>query len=52
MHRDDTIIVIAYASYGPDEIADYLPRVVHVDAGNQILAIDHDVASLGPAPVA
>src|SRR5438874_806197 len=54
VHRGDTIIVISYATYDPDEIEHYRPRVVHVDAGNRILAIDHDVATLleaeaGPA---
>jgi aspartate 1-decarboxylase len=46
VHRGDKVIVISYAAYDPDEILDYRPRVVHVDAGNQILATDHDVATL------
>jgi aspartate 1-decarboxylase len=51
VHRGDRVIVISYASYDPDELAHYRPRVVHVDAGNRILATDAEVASLlTPAP--
>lgn len=39
-HRGDTVIIISYGGFGVDELADYQPRVVHVDAGNQIVAID------------
>ena len=52
MHRGDTIIVIAYGSYGPAELADYRPRVVHVDAANRIIAIDSDAATLPGASAA
>src|SRR6201986_1554405 len=33
VHRGDTIIVISYGNYDPDDLAHYNPRVVHVDAG-------------------
>src|SRR5947209_5158663 len=46
VHRGDTIIVISYAAYDPDELDNYQPRVVHVDARNQILAVDDAVATL------
>src|SRR5437868_15447231 len=46
VHRGDTIIVISYAAYDSDELADYYPRVVHVDAQNQILNVDAEVATL------
>ncbi len=46
VHRGDKVIVISYAAYDAEELADHLPRVVHVDARNQILATDHDVATL------
>ena len=46
VHKGDTIIVISYGLYDPDELADYLPVVVHVDRGNRIRVIDADVASL------
>src|SRR5207248_9931161 len=34
VHHGDTIIVISYAAYDPGELADYNPRIVHVDAQN------------------
>jgi aspartate 1-decarboxylase len=46
VHRGDTIIVISYATYVRDELAAYEPRVVHVDARNEILNIDAEVATL------
>jgi aspartate 1-decarboxylase len=52
VHRGDTVIVISYAAYDPDELANYQPRVVHVDADNQILDVDDAVATLLTAPTA
>jgi aspartate 1-decarboxylase len=50
VHRDDTIIVISYAAYDPDDLEHYKPRVVHVDAHNEILQVDQEVAALlGPS---
>jgi aspartate 1-decarboxylase len=46
VHRGDTVIVISYAAYDGDELASYAPRVVHVDAHNQILAVDAHVGAL------
>ena len=46
VHRGDTIIVISYAAYDRTEMEHYLPRVVHVDSANQILATDAQVATL------
>jgi aspartate 1-decarboxylase len=46
VHTGDTIIVISYAAYGPDELAAYVPRVVHVDAANRIVTVDDAVAKL------
>jgi len=40
VHQGDTVIVIAYAAYDQDELADYRPRIVHVNAANEILAIN------------
>ena len=48
----DTVIVISYASYDDDELAQYEPRVVHVDHSNAILAVDRAVAVLRSAAVA
>ena len=46
VHRGDTIIVISYAAYDPDEMDNYEPCVVHVDADNQIINVDSEVATL------
>jgi aspartate 1-decarboxylase len=52
VHRGDTIIVISYAAYDPDELENYDPRVVHVDAHNEIITVDRQVATLLTAPTA
>jgi aspartate 1-decarboxylase len=52
VHRGDTVIVISYATYDPDELNNYEPRVVHVDADNQIINVDREVATLLGAPTA
>src|SRR5436305_9349104 len=52
VHRGDTIIVISYAVYDPDELENYHPRVVHVDARNEIITVDREVATLMSAPTA
>jgi aspartate 1-decarboxylase len=46
VHRGDTVIVISYATYDREELESYVPRVVHVDADNQILAVDEHVDTL------
>jgi aspartate 1-decarboxylase len=46
VHRGDTIIVISYAGYGPDELEHHQPRVVHVGARNEIVNVDREVATL------
>jgi aspartate 1-decarboxylase len=46
VHTGDTMIVISYAAYDPDELENYTPRVVHVGAHNEILQVDHEVATL------
>ncbi len=50
VHRGDTIIVISYAAYNAEELAEYNPRVVHVDARNSIMQINHEVATPLEAP--
>jgi aspartate 1-decarboxylase len=52
VHRGDTIIVISYASYDPDDLEHYDPRVVHVGSDNQIINIDNEVATLLGEPTA
>jgi aspartate 1-decarboxylase len=46
VHRGDTIIVISYAGYDPDDLEHYKPRVVHTGAHNEILNVDQEVATL------
>ena len=46
VHRGDTIIVISYAAYTREEMEHYIPRVVHVDSANSIIAADDQVATL------
>ncbi len=46
VHHGDTVIVIAYASYDADELVAYRPRIVHVDAGNEVVAVDDRVSTL------
>jgi aspartate 1-decarboxylase len=46
VHRGDTIIVISYGAYDPEELEHYNPRVVHVGAHNQIVNVDREVAAL------
>jgi aspartate 1-decarboxylase len=46
VHRGDTIIVISYAQYDEAELRSYEPRVVHVNADNEILAVDGRVDAL------
>jgi aspartate 1-decarboxylase len=44
--------VISYASYDPEELENYRPRVVHVGDQNQILTVDENVSTLLRSPLA
>jgi aspartate 1-decarboxylase len=46
----DKVILITYADYSREEMADYVPRVVHVDGRNRV--IDEASAQLDAALVA
>jgi len=46
VHTGDTIIIISYASYDAAEMANYEPRVVHVNRSNEIIDVDAEVATL------
>ena len=46
VHRGDTIIVISYGVYDPDDMEHYGPRVVHVSHDNEIITVDSEVAKL------
>jgi aspartate 1-decarboxylase len=52
VHRGDTIIVISYGLYDPEDLDHYTPRVVHVNAENDITSRDAEVATLIAAPSA
>ncbi len=46
VHTGDTVILISYGLYDAVDLECYVPRVVHVDRSNRIVAVDADVASL------
>jgi aspartate 1-decarboxylase len=46
VHSGDTVIVISYASYDRDDLESYEPKVVHVNAENEIVTVDDAVAEL------
>ena len=50
VQRGDTIIVFSYASYDRADLESYIPRVVHVGARNEILAVDDQVDVLLAEP--
>ena len=43
VHTGDTIIVVSYASYDEQELESYEPRVVHVNANNEIIEVNSNV---------
>jgi aspartate 1-decarboxylase len=52
VQKGDAIIVISYASYDPEELEHYRPRVVHVGAHNEVVEIDENVSILLGSTVA
>jgi len=50
VHHGDTIIVISYAEYTREDLADYEPVVVHVDRSNAIIQVDDAVDRLLTEP--
>lgn len=46
VHQGDTIIIISYATYEDSELDTHEPRVVHVDASNEVVAVDNLVSAL------
>jgi aspartate 1-decarboxylase len=52
VHRGDTVIVISYGIYDPDDLDHYVPRVVHVNDRNEIISVDAQPATLLTAPAA
>ena len=45
-HKDDLIIIIAYASYSKEELLSYSPNIVFVNENNQIRSISHEVKNV------
>ena len=50
VHTGDTVIVVSYASYDERELETYEPRVVHVNAGNEIVDVNDEVGLLLGSP--
>jgi aspartate 1-decarboxylase len=48
VHTGDRVIVLSYADYEEDELAEHRPRVVHVDEANRVVAVDHAAGELVP----
>ena len=46
VHSGDKVIVVSYAGYEEAELESYEPKVVHVNASNEIVTIDDSVAEL------
>jgi aspartate 1-decarboxylase len=46
VHEGDKVIVVSYAEYDEAELADYEPKVVHVDRRNRIVEVDATVKEL------
>lgn len=46
VHTGDTVIVVSYAQYDEAELAEYEPRVVHVDRANGIVDVNATVEEL------
>jgi aspartate 1-decarboxylase len=46
VHTGDVVIVVSYAQYDERELESYEPKVVHVNAENQIVTVDDAVAEL------
>jgi aspartate 1-decarboxylase len=46
VQRGDRVIIISYATYAEDELARHAPRVVHVDADNEVVRVDADPAAV------
>jgi aspartate 1-decarboxylase len=46
VHTGDTVIVVSYAEYDERDLETYEPKVVHVNAQNEIVTVDDAVAEL------
>ncbi|WP_363320233.1 aspartate 1-decarboxylase [Ferrovum sp.] len=41
----DLLIIAAYASYAPEELKNFAPRLVYVDEHNQVKRLEHEIPS-------
>ena len=46
VERGDRVIIVSYGSYSEEELEDHRPRVVHVDANNEVLRVDAEAGVL------
>jgi aspartate 1-decarboxylase len=46
VQRGDRVIIVSYGTYSEDELEHHQPRVVHVDADNEIVRVDADPAAV------
>ncbi len=46
VQRGDRVIIVSYGLYHEMELDTLEPRVVHVDAGNEVVRVDADPASV------
>lgn len=51
VHPGDLVILISYAQLDDAAARTYQPRIVHVDADNRIIELDHDPAGAVPGMV-
>ncbi|MGI8722237.1 MAG: aspartate 1-decarboxylase [Geodermatophilaceae bacterium] len=45
VHPGDVVILISYGQMDETEAKSYLPKIVHVDAANRMVSLDHDPAA-------
>ena len=50
VHTGDRVILITYADYSAEELASYVPRVVHVDGSNRMVGEEAARAAADLAP--
>jgi aspartate 1-decarboxylase len=46
VQRGDRVIIVSYGLYSEEELEGRRPRVVHVDADNQVMRVDADTAAV------
>jgi aspartate 1-decarboxylase len=46
VQQGDRVIIVSYGAYSEEELERHHPRVVHVDAGNEIVRVDADPAAV------